>query len=102
MNPADETAQALAQLRAARERYEATKAAHEAAREAAVNALVAALNAGATPTEVTRDSGFTHAHVRKLAREHDIAPAPPGIKRNRGGKTAKAAPAKSPAMRTGK
>lgn len=69
------------QLLAATARYEETKAAHEDAREQAASAVVAALRAGATPTQVTRDSPFTDAYVRKLARDGGIAPGRPGIKK---------------------
>lgn len=71
---------ALENLDAATDRYEETAAAHEEARMDAVAKVIAALRAGATPTEVTRRSPFTDAHVRKLAREAGIPPAKPGIK----------------------
>lgn len=80
MTDADGVREALAQLRTAATTYEDTKAAHEDARDQAAEAVVAALRAGATPTEVTRDSPFTDAYVRKIAREAGIAPSRPGIK----------------------
>ncbi|MGX6605595.1 hypothetical protein ACWKSP_26205 [Micromonosporaceae bacterium Da 78-11] len=72
--------EALAQLADARTRYDRTEAAYENAREQAIAAVVAALRAGAMPTEVVRASRFTDAYVRKIARDHGIAPARPGIK----------------------
>lgn len=68
-------------LSAATKRYQRTEAAHEAARETVVAAVVAALRAGIGPAEVERLSPFSSAYIRKLAREHDIPPAPPGPKR---------------------
>lgn len=68
-------------LRKATRRYRRTEATHATAREAVVQAVVAALRAGVRPTDVAEDSPFTPAYVRRLAREHDIEPAPPGPKR---------------------
>lgn len=70
------------ELSAATRRYRRTEAAHDAAREAVVMAVVAALRAGLSPTDVERLSPFSGAYVRKLAREHQIPPAPPGPKRS--------------------
>lgn len=68
-------------LTAATRRYEKTESAHDDARRAVVDAVVAALKAEVTPTEVKRLSPFSGAHIRKLAREHNVPPAPPGPKR---------------------
>jgi len=61
-------------LTAATARYRETEAAHDAARQAAVDAVVAALRAGERPTDVTADSPFTAAYVRRIARENGIEP----------------------------
>ncbi|GAA3765884.1 hypothetical protein GCM10022379_37150 [Micromonospora maritima] len=68
-------------LSAATKRYQRTEAAHEAARDAVVAAVLAALREGVGPSEVERLSPFSGAYIRKLARENDIPPAPPGPKR---------------------
>lgn len=68
-------------LAAATRRYEKTESAHDDARRAVVDAVVAALKADIPPTEVERLSPFSGAHIRKLAREHDVPPALPGPKR---------------------
>ncbi|MGW4695194.1 hypothetical protein ACWEO1_22760 [Kitasatospora cineracea] len=73
-----DTVKALAE---ATRRYTRTEKAHEEAREAAVQAVVDALRAGIRPTDVTAASPFTAAYVRRIAREHGIAPATPGPKR---------------------
>lgn len=75
--------EALKDLRAANKRYEETAGEHERSRLAAIAAVVAALKSGATPTEVTRDSPFTDAYVRKIARDHGVPPARSGIKPDR-------------------
>ena len=54
--------------------YERTGTAHEKARLAAIDAVIAALRTGHRPAEVARRSPFTDAYVRKLARQHGIAP----------------------------
>jgi uncharacterized protein (DUF2267 family) len=73
-------------LAAATRRYEKTEAAHDDARRAVVDAVVAALKADVPPTEVERLSPFSGAHIRKLAREHDVPPAAPGPKRQGAGR----------------
>jgi hypothetical protein len=67
-------------LKAATRRYRRSEQAHEQDRAAAIAAVVAALRAGVPPTEVVDLSPFTAAYVRRIARDHDIPPAPPGIK----------------------
>lgn len=59
-------------------RYLKTEAEHEKSRKAVVDDVVAALKAGKRPTDVTAHSPFTAAHVRKIARENGIEPAPRG------------------------
>lgn len=81
MSDTDETKEALGRLAAARARYTETEAAHEAARAELISAVVDALKASAGPTVVSRTSEFTEAYVRKIARENDIGPAKPGIKK---------------------
>jgi hypothetical protein len=68
-------------LAAATRRYRRTEAAHEAARQAVIMAVVDALRSGLSPSDVERLSPFSGAYIRKLAREHEIPPAPPGPKR---------------------
>jgi hypothetical protein len=80
MTDTDAAKEALERLLVAAAKYDETKAAHEDAREQAAEAVVAALKAGATPTQVTRDSPFTDAYVRKIARDAGVAPSKPGIK----------------------
>jgi hypothetical protein len=72
-----------AALTTATKRYRTTGAVHEEARQAVIAAVIAALRANVTPTEVERLSPFTAAYVRKLARENEIPPAPPGPKGQR-------------------
>ena len=64
--------------------YERTGAAHEKARLAAIDAVVAALRVGHRPAEVARRSPFTDAYVRKLARQHGIAPDERYVRTNPG------------------
>lgn len=59
-------------------RYRETAAKLERARRAVIRAVIDALRAGLRPTDVVAGSPFTAAYVRKLAREHGIAPAPRG------------------------
>ncbi|WP_157251012.1 hypothetical protein [Nonomuraea typhae] len=59
-------------------RYRDTKAAHDEAQQEVVDDVVAALKAGKRPTDVVEHSPFTAAHVRKLARDNGIEPAPRG------------------------
>ena len=68
-------------LTAATARYRETEAAHKAARDAAAAAVVTALRAGVRPTDVTADSPFTAAYVRRIARDHGIEPTKPSLKR---------------------
>lgn len=63
------------------ERYREAKDAFEEARTEAVMAVVDALRAGERPTDVTERSPFTHAYVRRVARDNGIEPAKPGPKR---------------------
>lgn len=62
----------------------------EKLRDKATELVVAALKKQVPPTQVANRSPFSSAHVRKLAREHGIPPAPPGIKprKRRGNGTA--------------
>lgn len=60
--------------------FRAADRARDAAHAKAVAAIVAALQAGGMPTEVAKRSPFTAAYVRKLARDHNIPAAKPGIK----------------------
>lgn len=59
-------------------RYRETEKAHEEARDAVIADVVAALKAGKRPTDVVEHSPFTAAHVRKIARDNGIEPAPRG------------------------
>lgn len=59
-------------------RYRETEAAHEEARQAVVDDVLTALRAGKRPTDVVEHSPFTAAHVRKIARDNGIEPAPRG------------------------
>ncbi|MFE7614347.1 hypothetical protein [Streptomyces sp. NPDC057496] len=68
------------ELDRATRQYRKTEEAHEEARTAAIAAVVAALRGGMRPTDVTEQSPFTAAYVRRIAREHNIAPAKPGPK----------------------
>ncbi len=77
-------------LAAATRRYRHTEIAHEEARQETIRAVIEALRAGIGPTEVERLSPFTGAYIRKLAREHDIPPAPPGPKRAAGARPTRA------------
>lgn len=52
----------------------------EKLRDRATELVVAALKKQVPPTRVADQSPFSPAHVRKLARDHGIPPAPPGIK----------------------
>jgi hypothetical protein len=74
------TEKELRALDAATKRYEAADRAHEDAQVQVIAAIVDALRAGGAPTEVAERSPFTAAYVRRIARDHDIPPAPPGIK----------------------
>lgn len=99
MTEKDNTEEALSQISAARTHYQVTEAAHEEARADLIATVVAALKAGIAPSVVARTSEFTDAYVRKVARDHGIAPARPGIKPGtRGSKKA----AGQPAMRATK
>lgn len=66
--------EALSALDASTRRYRKTEQAHEDARAAAVSAVVTALEAGARPTDVAERSPFTDTYVRRIAREHGLAP----------------------------
>ncbi|MFI9552674.1 hypothetical protein [Nonomuraea endophytica] len=59
-------------------RYRDTEKAHETARQEVVDDVLAALKAGKRPTDVVEHSPFTAAHVRKLARDNGVEPAPRG------------------------
>lgn len=59
-------------------RYRETEEAHERSRKDVTTDVVAALKAGKRPTDVVEHSPFTAAHVRKIARENGIEPAPRG------------------------
>lgn len=59
-------------------RYRETEKAHEDARGDVVSDVIAALRAGKRPTDVVEHSPFTAAHVRKIARDNGIEPAPRG------------------------
>lgn len=61
-----------ARVRAGTRLYRDTETAHNQARSALVDAVVDALKAGQNPTEVTNWTPFTAAHVRGLARSHDV------------------------------
>jgi|HigsolmetaAR202D_1030399.scaffolds.fasta_scaffold52478_1 hypothetical protein len=76
----------LAALAESTRRYREAAAEHERARRAVIRDVVAALRAGLRPTDVVASSPFTAAHVRKIAREHGIAPAPRGGRRERKGR----------------
>lgn len=52
----------------------------EQLRDRATDLVLAALRKQVPPTEVADRSPFSSAHVRKLARDSGIPPAPPGIK----------------------
>ncbi len=52
----------------------------EKLRDRATELVVASLRKQVPPTRVAEQSPFSSAHVRKLARDHGIPPAPPGIK----------------------
>jgi hypothetical protein len=52
----------------------------EPLRDRAAELVVAALRKDMPPSEVAARSPFSAAHVRTLAREAGIPPAPPGIK----------------------
>ena len=65
-------------LAASTKRYKLIAAQLEMARQAVIKDVIAALKAGLRPTDVVANSPFTAAYVRKLAREHGIAPAPRG------------------------
>lgn len=80
----DDSTAALDALKSASARYRRTETAHAGARDATVAAVVAALRAGVPPTLVERNSPFTAAHIRTIAREHGIPPAKPGIKKRTG------------------
>ncbi|GEM_PF-2703002 len=69
-----------AAITAATKRYRRTEQAHEESRQAVIGAVLAALRAGVGPTEAADLSPFSTAYVRRLAREADIPPAPPGPK----------------------
>ena len=73
MHPLDHLDQATHQ-------YRKTESEHAKARDAAVAAVITALHAGETPTDVAEHSPFSPAYVRRIAREHNIAPAKPGRK----------------------
>jgi hypothetical protein len=64
----------MAALKAATRRYRRTEAAHETARTEAIYAVVEALRAGHRPTDVTAESPFEAAYVRRLARKNGIKP----------------------------
>jgi hypothetical protein len=49
-------------------------------RDRAAELVVDQLRRGVPPTEVAARSPFSPAHVRKLARDAGLPPAPPGIK----------------------
>ncbi len=70
----------MSALIAATRRSRDTLAKHEKARQEVIAAAVAARRSGDTPTEVAEQSPFTPAYVRRLARDHDIPPAPTGRK----------------------
>ena len=74
------TQEELRALDAATKRYRAADKARDEAQTAVVAAIVAALRSGDGPTEVANRSPFTAAYVRKIARDHQIPPAPPGLK----------------------
>ena len=59
-------------VRAGTRLYRDTETAHNQARSALVDAVVDALKAGENPTEVTKWTPFTAAHVRGLARRHGV------------------------------
>ncbi len=73
-------AKELVALDKATDKYRRTGEAHDAARQEAIAAVVAALRANVQPTVVAKRSPFTDAYVRKIARDHGIPPARPGIK----------------------
>ncbi|MEU4558603.1 hypothetical protein AB0F72_09435 [Actinoplanes sp. NPDC023936] len=90
--------EALARLTEARTTYAHAETAFEKAREDVIGTVVTALRAGVPPTVVATTSGFTAAYVRKIARDHGIEPAKPGIKPGMRPKPRK--PGQPPAMRT--
>ncbi|MER7363549.1 hypothetical protein [Nonomuraea wenchangensis] len=59
-------------------RYRETESEHEKSRQAVTKDVVAALKAGKRPTDVAEHSPFTAAHVRKIARDNGVEPAPRG------------------------
>ncbi|AQZ67658.1 hypothetical protein BKM31_44880 [[Actinomadura] parvosata subsp. kistnae] len=68
----------LGKLDESTRRYRETESEHEKARKAVTEDVLAALRAGERPTDVVAHSPFTAAHVRKLARDNGIEPAPRG------------------------
>ena len=71
-------------LSRAAEQYRKAQQRTEQARQVLTDAVIAALRAGIPPTDVAALSLFSDAHVRVLAREHGIPPAPRGGSRRRG------------------
>jgi hypothetical protein len=65
-------------LNRATEKYREAEQRRRQARQALIDAMVAALEAGVAPTEVAALSPFSATHVRALAREHGVSPAPRG------------------------
>lgn len=74
--------EALTKLDAATRRFRRTEKAHASERDATVRAVIEALRSGARPTDVAERSPFTGTYVRRIARQHGLAPrrkgAPPG------------------------
>ncbi|WP_018682193.1 hypothetical protein [Actinokineospora enzanensis] len=61
-------------------RYLKAKAELDAATAVVAEEIVVELRRGTPPTDVAERSPYSPAYVRRIAREHGIAPAPPGPK----------------------
>lgn len=73
----------MVELGAVTARLKRVETEREKLRDKATELVVAALKKQVPPTQVANQSPFSPAHVRKLARDNGIPPAPPGIKPRR-------------------
>jgi hypothetical protein len=71
--------EALARLEVEARRFRRTEKAHDKQREATVAAVIDALRAGAPPTEVAARAPFSDRYMRRIAREHGLAPRRKGM-----------------------
>ncbi|MFE2994189.1 hypothetical protein ACFXG4_04145 [Nocardia sp. NPDC059246] len=67
-------------LRKATKKFLRLSARTEEARKEVFDAAITALRAGERPTDVADESPYTAAYLRRVARDHGIAPSTPGRK----------------------